>query len=178
MEAQPQPPLPCSALGSSGALSLPGPPGSRNKTAVPVWGGDQEPQGKQVPCSKLPSPDPTHARRVTRAEPQAGGDTEKTGRSQRGGAGHSACTPALAYPQATFPDPGVCWEPFEEHAVAGAMHTAGCSLGLGRSFPVGLLCRKQLTHTSASPRLKTARLEPSTLQSQAPEPSSEGAPPL
>lgn len=45
-------------------------------------------------------------------------------------------------------------------------------------FPAGLPCRKQLTHTSASPRLKSARLEPSTLQSQAPEPSSEGAPPV
>lgn len=118
MEAQPQPPLPCSALGSSGALSLPGPPGSRNKTAVPVWGGAQEPQGKQVPWSKLPSPDPTHARRVTRAEPQAGGATENTGRSRRG-AGHSACTPALACPQATFPraqEELSSWTPLQETA--------------------------------------------------------------
>lgn len=101
MEAQPQPPLPCSALGSSGALSLPGPPGSRNKTAVPVWSGAQEPQGKQVPGSKLPSPDPTHARRVTGAEPQAGGATEN-----RALCLHSR--PSL--PPATFPDPGVCCE--------------------------------------------------------------------
>lgn len=38
--------------------------------------------------------------------------------------------------------------------------------------------RKQLTHTSASPRLEATRLEPRTYKNQALEPSEEEAPPL
>lgn len=129
------------------------------------WCGGAPGGGEQVPCSHLPKaltpPSPGGRPELS---PQAGRDAEAAGGVQRGGAGYSACTPTPAQPQADFPDPlGLLWglgAHLRSKWCAGATCTARCPPGLRQSFPAGPPGRKQLTHTSASPRLEATRLEP------------------